>query len=136
MSQAVPTPFPTLRESGDPYSLGVAAMKKSTELLAQMTPNSLNPEQVTTSTAGSGWVQLPSAPAFRLRSTNISGAALVFAYGTASAANVITYVATGTGSTSPNLELYCVANANEWYVQRFDKSTTTVTLNYLAFFTY
>jgi hypothetical protein len=136
MAQAVPPPFPSLRECNDPFNLGVAAMKKTTELLAQMTPNSLNPEVVTTSTAGSGWVQLPSAPAFRLRGTNISGAALVFAYGTAVATNIVKYLATGTGSTSPDLELYCVANANEWYVQRNDQSTTTAKFQYLAFFTY
>ena len=136
MALVVPTPFPTLRESNDPFNLGVAAMKKTTELLAQMTPNNLNPEAVTTSTAGSGWVQLPSAPAFRLRGTNISGASLVFAYGTATATNIVKYLATGTGSTSPDLELFCVANANEWYIQRFDQSTTTATFKYLAFFTY
>jgi len=136
MSQTAPPPFPTLRAAASPYDLGTQAVKQTTELLAQTTPNSLNPEVVTTSTAGSGWVQLPSAPAFRIRGTNISGAPLVFAYGTGVATNIVKYCATGTGSTSPDLELYCVANANEWYVQRFDKSTTTVTLQYLAFYTY
>lgn len=129
-SQA-PVPLASLRPSADPYADWQVASKMSAESLAKSNYNAQSVGQFTTSSAGSGWVQLKSSPAFRVRFTNTTTTPLVFAYGTGnSATNLVKYVPTLT-----ECELFCVANANEWYVQRNDASATTVTQAYLLQYT-